>query len=329
MHSIRLFVLLLFASQLVLGGSERTIRADDGDGDGDSNSDEVTLDVLEHWGRYAGAAYAAFEEWESCASCQASEDMRQTRLNATWSTSLPAFSRGFIGVNSRRRQVVVAFRGTTHVMDALADSQVAQAQWPLAETRVHVGFLLAYLSARQTVQAALARLLLLLPLGGGGLGEEAPYSVVFVGHSLGAAQAVLAYVDFCLACGSCCSVSSAVRLVTFGAPRVGNRQFAQLVNSLGSLGSLRSPGSLGSAQLRVVHGSDIVPQLPRSLPLVDPDRYVHGDREIWVRDGRALMLCAQSLEGQAEEDAQCSASTHAWRWSMLDHMAYPGMRLVF
>ncbi|KAJ1663228.1 hypothetical protein GGF38_003218, partial [Coemansia sp. RSA 25] len=184
-------------------------------------------------------------------------------------------------------------------------------------TRVHVGFLLAYLSARQTVQAALARLLLQL---GGGLGEEAPYSVVFVGHSLGAAQAVLAYVDFCLVCGSCCSVSSAVRLVTFGAPRVGNRRFAQLVNSL---------GSLGSAQLRVVHGSDIVPQLPRSLPLVDPDRYVHGDREIWVRDGRALMLCAQSLEGQAEEDAQCSASTHAWRWSMLDHMAYPGMRLVF
>ncbi|KAJ1649922.1 hypothetical protein GGF38_005970, partial [Coemansia sp. RSA 25] len=140
MHSIRLFVLLLFASLLVLGGGgggERTIRADDGDGDSDSG--EVTLDVLEHWGRYAGAAYAAFEEWESCASCQASEDMRQTRLNATWSTSLPAFSRGFIGVNDRRRQVVVAFRGTTHVMDALADSQVAQAQWPLAETRVHVG----------------------------------------------------------------------------------------------------------------------------------------------------------------------------------------------
>ncbi|KAJ2817289.1 hypothetical protein GGI24_005448, partial [Coemansia furcata] len=144
------------------------------------------------------------------------ETLRHTSLNTTWSTAMPAFSRGYIGVNHHLRQVIVAFRGTTHIMDVLADAQVAQTQWPahISGSGVHLGFLLAYLSARQTVQAAVQAL----------MADLAGYSVTFVGHSLGGAQAVLAFVDYCqrAECGS-----GNAGVVTFGAPRVGNQPFAQ------------------------------------------------------------------------------------------------------
>ncbi|KAJ2742660.1 hypothetical protein GGI20_004325 [Coemansia sp. BCRC 34301] len=292
MHTFRVLALFLlqFAS-LALSG-ERTITIDD--------SEVVTLAELKHWGGYARAAYDNFEQWdEACESCQASEAMRATRVNVTWSMSLPAFSRGFIGVNSQRGEAVVSFRGTTHVMDVLTDSQMAQVSWPDAESHVHMGFLLAYMSARSAVQAGL-RLLL----------AEPEYTVVFVGHSLGAAQAVLAYADFCLVASR--ELCGRARLVTFGAPRVGNSHFARLVGD---------HGSPGIRALRVVHGSDIVAQLPRSLPLLH-GQYVHSDREVWIRDD-ALTLCG------AGEDPQCSASTHVWQWNMLDHMEYPGISLLF
>ncbi|KAJ2898386.1 hypothetical protein GGI21_004868 [Coemansia aciculifera] len=191
-------------------------------------------------------------------------------------------------------------------MDVLTDSQMAQAPWPIPESRVHLGFLLAYMSARHTVQTALQRLL---------VSTAEDYDVVFVGHSLGAAQAVLAYVDFCMKDEGGCRRA---RLVTFGAPRVGNRRFAQLVNSLES----------ASMSLRVVHGSDIVPQLP--LPR---GQYVHGDCEVWVKgegekdEGSELIVCNPSPEGGAEEDAACSGSTHMWQWSVQDHLEYPGIKI--
>ncbi|KAJ2057608.1 hypothetical protein GGI17_005543 [Coemansia sp. S146] len=230
--------------------------------------------------------------------------MHQTLLNTTWSTSLPAFSRGFIGVNHHQRQVIVSFRGTTHIMDVLADTQVAQAQWPplRSGSYVHFGFLLAYMSARQTVQTAVQALMLDLP----------GYSLTFVGHSLGAAQTVLALADYCQQ-----AECDGVGLVTFGAPRIGNRQFAQYVNSL-----------LGENMLwRVVHDSDIVPHLPQSL-LLFPSQYVHSDREIWVKADKSITVCERSSEDRAEEDALCSASKHMWQWSMQDHMEYPGISLL-
>ncbi|KAJ2035158.1 hypothetical protein GGI03_001495 [Coemansia sp. RSA 2337] len=303
MHSIRLLVLLLFvfrASSTPLGFTEQAYE------DQQRIIPDVTTEELEYWGRYAGAAYDDFEDWETCASCQITKDLGLTKLNTTWSTALPAFSRGFIGINHRRRQIIVSFRGTTHVMNVLADAHVEQAQWPPVknESYVHLGFLMAYMSARQTVQTAVQALILDMP----------GYSLTFVGHSLGAAQAVLALVDYCQQ-AECNNVG----LVTFGAPRIGNRVFAQYVNLL-----LR-----GNMLWRVVHDSDIVPHLPQSL-LLFPSQYVHSDREIWVKDNdRSITVCEPSSEDHAEEDALCSASKHAWQWSIRDHMVYPGIRLVF
>ncbi|KAJ2488749.1 hypothetical protein IWW37_004552 [Coemansia sp. RSA 2050] len=300
----------------------------------------LTLSELEYWGRYAGAAYDEFEDWETCGRCQATEDLRQTVVVAKWSTAAGGFSRGYVGVNHRRRQVVVAFRGTTHVLDTVTDARVLQARWPphVNGSLVHSGFLAAYRSAQRHV---------------GGVDGYYGYSVAFVGHSLGGAQAVLAMADYCGAreCGGGLGggLGGGVALVTFGAPRVGNRVFATYANSL-------LPGK--EASWRVVHGSDMVAQLPRSLVPTEHSRclehahgsdasehahgsdvaaqmprspvlmeYVHGDREVWVRD--RIALCGVSPALRAEEDPLCSASVHSWQWSMWDHMEYPGISLLW
>ncbi|KAJ2470238.1 hypothetical protein GGI02_003065 [Coemansia sp. RSA 2322] len=271
-----------------------------------SNPHGVGLSDLEHWGRYAAAAYEDFEGWGSrgCPTCQM-DDIRDTELVGTWSTTEPlGFSRGYVGVNAARREAVVVFRGSTHVMDALADAQAAQTQWPQGGegSRVHVGFLLAYRAARAAVREALARV-------------DGSLDLVFVGHSLGGAQAALAYVDYMNGVEEEGEEGRAARLVTFGAPRVGNARFARLVESL-------SRGADESGW-RVVHANDAVPHLPLALP---GGGYAHGGREAWwVRGGDGVRVLRECGAG---EDARCSAGVAAWRWSVADHLEYPGLKLI-
>ncbi|KAJ1886480.1 hypothetical protein LPJ81_006696 [Coemansia sp. IMI 209127] len=269
-----------------------------------------------HRGRYAAATYQRFEDWanaQACSVCQ-HEDIRNTELNTTWLTALPAFSRGYIGIDRRRRHVVVAFRGTTHVMDVLTDAQLVQAQWPAGVngSKVHVGFLAAYISARAVVQDALDAIAADNELQQ----QQQRYHVWFVGHSLGAAQATLAFVDYMERNRG--SHTMHPQLTTFGSPRVGNHKFAQHVDAL-----LATEGG----GLRVVHEADIVPHLPRPLFLPFQD-YAHSGREAWAKDSddvpaSVLVLCQ---EGE-REDPSCSASVSPLRWNIVDHMAYPGIRL--
>ncbi|KAJ1781352.1 hypothetical protein LPJ59_007066 [Coemansia sp. RSA 2399] len=109
------------------------------------------------------------------------------------------------------------------------------------------------------------------------------------------------------------------QLTTFGSPRVGNHKFVQHVDAL-----LATEGG----GLRVVHEADIVPHLPRPLFLPFQD-YAHSGREAWAKDSddvpaSVLVLCQ---EGGEREDPSCSASVSPLRWNIVDHMAYPGIRL--
>ncbi|ORX66420.1 alpha/beta-hydrolase [Linderina pennispora] len=199
----------------------------------------VTTNYLSHYGHFANAAYHRFESWSDCAPCQEFDDIAQFNLTAAWSTTtMPAFSRGFVGVHSQRQEVVVVYRGTTHPMDVLADSQVIQPR---------------YMASREIMKDALGKLVM----------EYPTYDVHFVGHSLGGAQATLAFLEAV----SDTSSFGDIRLVTFGAPRVGNAVFAQYANA--QLSSKHSA-------LRVTHESDIIPHLPSSLL---PKHYMHSDQE--------------------------------------------------
>lgn len=258
-----------------------------------SETSPITYEELEHWGHYAAAAYQEFEDWN--ATCQQHEDIKDTVLETTWSTKLPSswYSQGYVGVNSLRREVVVVFKGTTHPMDVLTDSQAVLVDWPAGSTdsRVHLGFLTAYLAASDQVQTTVRRLQ--------DDTRSKDYSLWFVGHSLGAAQAQLAYVEY---------GGNGANLVTYGSPRVGNSHFAEFVNQ----------------SIRVVHEADIVPHSPSSLPWLGRNGYMHGGQEVWDRNNQELVIC-----GVPGEDRECSASVSIFRRNLLDHMVYPGIQLLY
>ncbi|KAJ2658727.1 hypothetical protein IWW48_003875 [Coemansia sp. RSA 1200] len=281
------------------------------------------LDDIEHIGLYAAATYQRFEDWtntRACSICQHS-DIRNTEINATWSTAIPVASRGFVGIDHNRRHVVVAFRGTTHVMDVLADAQIAEVRWPNAEadgneSRVHAGFLAAYLSARDTVFGALDAI---------AADTNSEYSILFVGHSLGAAQATLAFADYAEHTDNTSSAASRkMRLITFGSPRVGNREFVRHVDRTAT-----GDAEADAVHLRVVHEADVVPHLPRAIVPRLHD-YAHSGREVWARDSETapasdIVLCRKLENGK--EDPACSVSVGPLRWNIADHFVYPGIRI--
>ncbi|KAI9504855.1 Alpha/Beta hydrolase protein, partial [Coemansia spiralis] len=192
------------------------------------------------------------------------------------------------GIN--QPNVIVAFRGTTHIMDVLTNSHAVQTRWPpsVNGSMVHEGFLAAYLDAHIMDHLSL---IMADPQFRG-------YQVHFVGHSLGAAQATLAYAEWMLGGGDAV-------LTTFGSPRVGNLEFAQLVNT--------------REFWRVVNRADIVPHLPMKLMA-----YVSAGREVWVGDD--VVECESPGE-ECNEDPRCSASVSPFLWNLVDHMVYPGIRL--
>jgi triacylglycerol lipase len=148
---------------------------------------------------------------------------------------------------------VVAFRGTRPgvLADLLADADLRLVRWEGAG-RVHAGF------------AAALRRFESFPAG----------RVWFTGHSLGGALATLAHAR-----------APGAGLVTFGAPRVGDREFAAAF-----------PGRAW----RVVNNNDFVPRLP-------PPPYRHvGRLRYFDRRGRLLaapppaVRLADRLRGHAD-----------------------------
>ena len=79
-------------------------------------------------------------------------------------------------------------------------------------------------------------------------------SVVFIGHSLGAALATIAL------WGTADQTKNA-SLITFGSPRVGNKAFADNVWNKTEL-PIGSDGTISYSTRRYVHGEDMVPMVP-------------------------------------------------------------------
>lgn len=120
------------------------------------------------------------------------------------------------------RWTVVAFPGTDDIGDALLDARA----WPRLDPEmgfIHAGFL----EAIQGLSAAL-----LSDLDGAARAGR----LVFTGHSLGGALALLAGAIFTLHSGR------PVQLVTFGAPRVGMGKLSRILRAVPMLREYRNGG---------------------------------------------------------------------------------------
>jgi hypothetical protein len=107
----------------------------------------------------------------------------------------------FAALNSITNTVILTFRGTTRQLDdILTDLNTWPGLWS-GGGRVHRGFFAAFELQRPEVSAWL---------------EQRSVRCIVTGHSLGGALATLAATAF-----------HAARLITFGAPRVGNHEFGR------------------------------------------------------------------------------------------------------
>jgi hypothetical protein len=118
---------------------------------------------------------------------------------------------------------------------------------------LHTGFYDAWLEVADDVKAAIASAVATYP----------SYSIVFTGHSLGAAVATVgaSYVR---------NSGYSIDIYTYGSPRVGNRAFVAYVTDQ------------AGAEYRVTHLDDPVPRLP---PVIL--NYRHTSPEYWLSDGNA------------------------------------------
>lgn len=143
------------------------------------------------------------------------------------------------------RELIVSFSGTASIQDFLTDlSFIPVTQRTAAGCsgcKVHAGFYIAWRSVADDVTKALSQL----------RAQKPGYTITITGHSLGGALASLAYTDL-KAAGVPINIA-----YTFGAPRVGNKAFADYTDKL----SGASNTQLGTL-IRVTHNSDGVPGLP-------------------------------------------------------------------
>ncbi len=120
-----------------------------------------------------------------------------TEYKSWTSLCCPATDTEAILVESTQ-EIVLAFRGTTNIKDALTDSDCSFMR--LGAGRAHKGFLLAVRDFRATHPEIEQQL------------KSSGKNIVLVGHSLGGALALLYALDF----------GPDAKVVTFGAPRVGD-----------------------------------------------------------------------------------------------------------
>ncbi|MCY4489811.1 MAG: lipase family protein [Deltaproteobacteria bacterium] len=159
-------------------------------------------------------------------------------------------TQGFLAVGKQR--MLAAFRGTESLPDWLTNLQTVRNPGPWENTKVHEGFQDAFHAAALRIGEIIGR-------------TRSQHEVWLTGHSLGGALAVL------LAATLLENGLAVTGLYTFGAPRVGDLDFATRLDKELEDG----------AHWRVVNEGDVVPHLPPEWGFSHA-----GHRKLLLRSGK-------------------------------------------
>ncbi|KAK2602506.1 hypothetical protein N8I77_009033 [Diaporthe amygdali] len=161
---------------------------------------------------------------------------------------------GYVAVDSVRKEVVVAFRGSSGLRNWIADLTFVQTSCDYTTgCAVHSGFKIAWESISEYTLAFVKTAMEAYP----------GYTLVVTGHSLGGAVGTLAAIEFR-------NMGYACDLYTYGSPRVGNLALVKFVTDQ------------AGAEYRATHYDDPVPRLPPIL-----FGYFHTSPEYWLASGPA------------------------------------------
>ncbi|KIK67025.1 hypothetical protein GYMLUDRAFT_92863 [Collybiopsis luxurians FD-317 M1] len=188
---------------------------------------------------------------------------------------------GFVARDAHRKELVVALRGSASVVDIVLDAQVQLVPFFGVSApdgvRVHNGFLTAWNSVSIQVLAIIAEQVAL---------HKDIGKIVTTGHSLGGSLAILSAISVKQRFPQC-----KVATYSYGAPRTGNKAFAEFVNE-----------NFGEDAFRVVHTHDGVPtMISQSLG------YHHHGIEYWQAGDPARVESIIRCEAHGE-DPKCSLS---------------------
>ncbi|KAJ7892556.1 Alpha/Beta hydrolase protein [Mycena olivaceomarginata] len=216
---------------------------------------QAVYDELVHYFKYASTAYAIIIPGPQLIPVRPNG---QKLCGKMW--DLITDTHGYVARDDKRREVVVAFRGSITPANFITDALGFLVDWDTtrtkvvapAGTKVHFGFQNAWCTiSEKTFKIVTTE-----------LAAHPGYSIVVTGHSLGGALASVAAITLQML-----FPTTALRLYTYGQPRVGNPVFAAWVNT--AIGPERS--------FRVVHTFDGVPTMAPELL-----GYMHHSTEYWA-----------------------------------------------
>jgi len=239
------------------------------------------------------AAYCPSKNLKSwnCSFCKAS-GLKLTNVETY--TDRKNMDAAFVGVAKDFNVLVFRGTGSTTKRNAILswgdNFLAAKYKWPrnVVGSLVHSGFFLSWRNLRQTTFDKVSR----LPKG---------KPLVITGYSRGGAFAIFAAIELK-------KLGYQIRdVVTFGQPKVGNREFVRAFLKL-------YPNGIK----RFVHNRDLVPHLPPAAM-----KFEHISNEIYQVDGK-YEVCRVNERQNWLADPKCSTGVNADRLSIQNHHFYLG-----
>lgn len=139
----------------------------------------------------------------------------------------PTSTEAFIAINHDQSEVILAFRGSRELQDFKADLKFWLVPFTGGKGKVYSGFLKAWNSVKDQILLRLGQIIT----------DPSKYTLIVTGHSLGGALATIASVDiFNHFKNKYQKVPGQFIMVNFGAPMVGDKDFANMYNNLTSNG---------------------------------------------------------------------------------------------
>lgn len=201
------------------------------------------------------------------------------------------YDKAILGYNNKYDAIFVAFRGSNNIQDWISNFHVSKI-YPY-EKYENVGVEKGFYSIYKTFDSPIFSNIVYLSL------KYDTNNIILTGHSLGAALSTLLAFD--ILNDEVYDGLKIYSLITFGSPRVGNKEF---VNSFININSFR-----------ITHYYDIVPHLPQEFL-----KYNHICQEVWYNeDNTDYKIC----DDEDFEDNTCSNSCSPTKCtSTSDHLNY-------
>ncbi|KAI9253436.1 catalysis At the Interface: the anatomy of A conformational change in A triglyceride lipase, partial [Phascolomyces articulosus] len=243
-------------------------------------------EMITYYMTLAGAAYCSSVisggTWGLCTRCG---DVRHTEILETFDTPIHD-TNAMVLRDDKRKTIVAVFRGSASLQNWAANLDATLTNYP-AGGRAHRGFYQSYEEVADSLTAVVLEQL-----------EQYPdYSVATTGHSLGGATSLLCGLDLFQRGVPANKLS----IHTAGAPRVGNKAFANYIVGTGIY------------YTRLTNKRDLIPHVPSTTM-----GFSHAGEEFWIRTGGSIQVCTAD---DGLESPDCANSTPLFT-NMADHLEY-------